>query len=206
MCTNAPKHLASCYTSDNRNCTLHGLWGLQSWEAWETIVKPSAKWKRVFRKHFSLCLAPGHSCPGCIQHTEIPRGGSRLLCRQNQRRGETIAALLGHKRGRSAQRRAVVREEKAIIAVGERYKGSFIPSAAQSIVSTELFSAQNLRSRNWTLCPDLKIVFHWRVYWVLVLPAGKSQAGHFPAQTPVHLSTCTWVLPSQSVSLTINRC
>lgn len=89
---------------------------------------------------------------------------------------------------------------------GGTLKLFFYSQCSSEPVCAESFTAQNLQSRDWTLFPDLKIVFHWHVYWVLALPAGKSQAACFLAQTPVHLSTCTWALPSQSVSLTINRC
>jgi len=53
------------------------------------------------------------------------------------------------------------------------------------------FSQLGICKAGTGLFPDLKIVFHWHVYWVLALPGGKSQAGHFPAQAPVHFSSGT---------------
>lgn len=51
-----------------------------------------------------LLPASGHSHPSCIQHTEVPRAGSGHLCLQNQRRGGTMAGMLGNRKGRSALR------------------------------------------------------------------------------------------------------
>lgn len=82
---------------------------------WETIVKPSVKSERACHKDLSPCLAPGRSC---IQHTELPRAASRLLCRQSRRRVRPWLLCLGEER-ESALGRAVLGEERAVSATGD---------------------------------------------------------------------------------------
>lgn len=86
-----------------------------------------------------------------------------------------MAGLFVCRKGRSAQRRAAVREERAMSVVGGRSDCSVIPSAAQSWSVQLIFC----KCMDWSLFPNLKMVFHWHVYWVLAMPAGKSQAGYF---------------------------
>lgn len=97
-----------------------------------------------------------------------------------------MAGWFGCRKGRSAQRTAVVRQEKAMSVLGGCSDCSVIPSAAQSWSVQLIFC----KCTDGTLFPNLKILFHWHVYWVLTMPAGKSRARYFPAQAPVHLSTC----------------
>lgn len=140
--------------------------------------------KNFFHSHFLLCLVPGYSCPCCIQNTEVSRAASGLLCRQKQRRGETMAWLLGHRMGRSAHKRAVVRKQKAMGVVRRCYGCSFIPSAAQS------WSPQSCSQLR--ICKvDIGLYFLiWKQYfadmfigclsWQLGACPGKSQAGLNP--------------------------
>lgn len=92
------------------------------------LGNPSAKAKTAFSQ--TLLPLPGAwtQLSSSIQQTGVARAGSRLLCRQKQRRGETMARFPGHRKGRSA----VSREERTVSVVGGCSDSSFIPAAAQS--------------------------------------------------------------------------
>lgn len=64
------------------------------------------------------------------------------------------------RKGRSAQRRAVVREEKGMSVVGGFSDFSVIPSAAQCWSVQLIFCKRT----DGTLFPNLKLLFHWHVY------------------------------------------
>lgn len=143
MDNNAPKHSAPCCTSANRNsrdvticmdCEVCSV---------ERAGKSFSKSINSFSQIFLPLPGAWAQLSSSLQHTGVARAGSRLLCRQNQRRGETMAGFPGHRKGRSA----VSREEKTVSVVEGCYDSSFIPGAAQSW-SLQRFIAENLQSKD----------------------------------------------------------